>query len=459
MIHECRFDIDKENYCSLTDTIICRCNLSCWDTGHYHCPTCSKTIVRKDLAVLHLTACCKKQTVKREASPTKQSLESETDDVMPRDSGSVVQQSVPSASVLTLDHQYARNSSVSRLSPQSTPTISSSELPSSRVTSLKSVKCPICSAVLYKKNLGIHIQRKHERTKDITAEAHLKGVCVDKSRGLYAVSKRSHGFSVPIHVQRKDWGKQHVIKCELEDCRQYQLLALRSGLAPSTCDHIRSLDYCSNTVTEEPLKHDVLEEMVECKFFGDSKVAACKKRKKEAEEACAPLSLLVELGGSQNRICLSIHEPKIYHYSCLGRVVVTYDVKKNTWHCPCAKARTSCPHKNIGKWHLFQTRKELFATAPPTPGTLPETTYSVSSPPAAPMDMDRSVRYLYEKKKIPATLPGDATTLRALTEYPSKLIPAETTCQLCPGNPDLEETLLITHKAKIVGMNGVMESM
>lgn len=40
--------------------------------------------------------------------------------------------------------------------------------------------------------------------------------------------------------------------------------------------------------------------------------------------------------------------------------MVSYDTKKNTWHCPCLKTKTSCPHKYIAKWHLFETSCELF---------------------------------------------------------------------------------------------------
>lgn len=152
------------------------------------------------------------------------------------------------------------------------------DLPSSCVTNLKSVWRPHCSVVLY--NLLIHIQRKHARPKDITAASHLKSVCVDETRGLFAIPKGTHGFC----VQRKTWGKQHVTKCELKDCR--------SGLSHSLCEHIQSLDYCSKTATEEPLKHEDLEEMPEFKFFGVSKVAACRNWQKAAEEAHMPLSVL-----------------------------------------------------------------------------------------------------------------------------------------------------------------------
>ncbi|XP_062266317.1 uncharacterized protein zgc:165409 [Platichthys flesus] len=45
------------NAVHLQDTIICRCNMSCRGTGHYHCPNCSKTIMRREDMVLHVTGC------------------------------------------------------------------------------------------------------------------------------------------------------------------------------------------------------------------------------------------------------------------------------------------------------------------------------------------------------------------------------------------------------------------
>ncbi|XP_030608723.1 uncharacterized protein LOC115796445 isoform X2 [Archocentrus centrarchus] len=39
--------------------VICRCNLPCRDTGHYHCPHCEKTIMRKEDMTLHVTGCQK----------------------------------------------------------------------------------------------------------------------------------------------------------------------------------------------------------------------------------------------------------------------------------------------------------------------------------------------------------------------------------------------------------------
>ncbi|XP_069372988.1 uncharacterized protein [Paralichthys olivaceus] len=45
------------NAVHLQDTIICRCNMSCRGTGHYHCPNCAKTIMRREDMVLHVSGC------------------------------------------------------------------------------------------------------------------------------------------------------------------------------------------------------------------------------------------------------------------------------------------------------------------------------------------------------------------------------------------------------------------
>uniref|UniRef100_A0A0E9QCM6 Uncharacterized protein n=1 Tax=Anguilla anguilla TaxID=7936 RepID=A0A0E9QCM6_ANGAN len=62
--------------------------------------------------------------------------------------------------------------------------------------------------------------------------------------------------------------------------------------------------------------------------------------------AHVPFCVLLDFGGSPSQICLSIHEPQTHRFSRLGRLIVTYNSKNNTWHCTCAKPRTSCPHKS-----------------------------------------------------------------------------------------------------------------
>lgn len=104
-------------------------------------------------------------------------------------------------------------------------------------------------------------------------QSHLSSVCIDASNGVSAVQRSGHGFSVPVHVQKKTWGKHHQVRCELQECCQYQQLAYRSGQSFSLCEHLRSLDYCSVTVFEELLDPSVLDEMIKLKFFGEGSLS------------------------------------------------------------------------------------------------------------------------------------------------------------------------------------------
>uniref|UniRef100_A0A673HLD4 Uncharacterized protein n=1 Tax=Sinocyclocheilus rhinocerous TaxID=307959 RepID=A0A673HLD4_9TELE len=317
----------------------------------------------------------------------------------------------------------------------------------------KSVRCPHCNLSLLKKNYNTHLLRRHaDLSHDIIQACHLQSVTVDERNGIFAVQKTGHGFSMPVHVQRKTWGKIHQVRCELEECVQYQLLAQRSGLSYSLCSHIRSVDYCRETAAETFLGEDTLRDMMAFKFFGEAKAANSVKRQKAACAARVPLCVPVDFGGSPSQICLSIHEPNIHRFCQLGRIMVTYNTQRNTWHCPCTKPRTSCPQIHISKWHLFQTQRDLFKSEVPT---------TPSSEGCSLLDttgMKRSVQYIFKEKKIPEALPKEVTTPRMKMEYPKQFFPLETTCQLCTGHPELAEAVLVTKKARIVSMMGLIDN-
>lgn len=128
----------------------------------------------------------------------------------------------------------------------------------------------------------------------------------------------------------------------------------------------------------------------------------------------SPLSKIIELDQDQSKIHISVSENQISYYARLGRVMVTYDKKRNAWHCPCAKARRSCPHKAIAKWHLNQTHSCLFQKVRSTNTDV--TTNLLTDPGSAVLE-DRDqyppegknlaslVQYLLTSKKIPAKLP------------------------------------------------------
>ena len=281
---------------------------------------------------------------------------------------------------------------------------------------------------------------------------------MDATNGISAVQRARHGFSVPVHVQNKTWGHLHKVQCELEECRQYHLMAVRSGLTFRHCEHIRSLQYCTDTAEEEHLKEEILSQMVQLQFFGDAKKATCLKRQRNAQACHVPLCVDVTLEEPQMQLCFSVHEPTVNYYSRLGRIMVTYNSKENTWHCPCAKPRISCVQKNISKWHLFQINRDIFKTETETAclSTLHQHQGTVYPP--LDGELKRLVQYIYTFKKLPADLPGDLVKPKVLTDYVTELHPTETICTFCPGSVHLDKSARISSNAKIITMNGVIKS-
>lgn len=459
----------------LLDKKICRCNLNCRNGGHYHCPICDKTIIKRTDMEAHLKSCPIQQTSTSAAAHSKQSQDSSLSSLQPSSSAAsipllpptiistspdlLVQQdtttcTIPSAQSI---QSSTIHSSADTHMTSSSPLVSSSNPSQGPKSKLKKVEYPFGSVTRLKRNLAKHIQKKHpKKSKDVTETDHLKSICVDAKNGISAVQKGGHGFSVPIHVQNKTWGQVHKVQCELEECKQYSKMASRSGLTFAHCEHIRSLQYCTDIATEECLREEVLTEMGHLKFFGDSKKSTCIKRQKYAQEAHVPLCVEVSFEESSKHFCFSVHEPTLHYHSRLGRIFVTYNSSANTWHCPCAKPRMSCVHKNISTWHLFQTNRDVFRTeetSTRTPKKHQDTVY----PPSAEV-FKRLVEYIYRHKNLPADLPDDVVKPKALTDYVTELQPAETVCALCSGPVNLEKSARISRKARIITMNGVIES-
>ncbi|KAG9261007.1 hypothetical protein AMEX_G25953 [Astyanax mexicanus] len=203
--------------------------------------------------------------------------------------------------------------------------------------------------------------------------------------------------------------------------------------------------------------------MVNSKWFGDDKKKLCLDRQNKAKNSHVPLSVCSRIGTPQTKKYISIYEPTVSYYSRLGRVMVTYDTKKNSWHCPCARTKRSCPHKYVAKWHLFQTHRELFRKVRSTEegkhlSTATEDKDSNDEaelgsqlyPPKDIQKLKDITMYIYKYKKLPAVLPEHLRLPSMEKEYPRHLIPEELMCQHCPGNVPLSDPVLITQKAKIL---------
>ena len=162
---------------------------------------------------------------------------------------------------------------------------------------------------------------------------------------------------------------------------------------------------------------------------------------------------------SSHQTFISVYEPNISYYSRLGRVLVTYNSKQIEWCCPCAKARQSCIHKCIAKWHLFQETPALFGNVNCTEedalqesfpnvedvdGRQIEQGPGLQYPPDDPM-LSRMVHYI-SKKKIPVDLPPDLVRAKSRDDFVMHLIPHETICTECTSHAPLSEPQLLARQ-------------
>ncbi|XP_042602320.1 HMG domain-containing protein 3-like isoform X2 [Cyprinus carpio] len=251
--------------------------------------------------------------------------------------------------------------------------------------------------------------------------------------------------------------------CEMDVCNTCAEMAQRSDLLVTPCVHLRSVDYSSAIAPNEDLSEDVLTEMVEQKWFGDTRKNQCLKQRDQAKSKGATFASLVTIGGPDYKYYISVYEPKVSHYSRLARVLVNYNSKTNTWHCPCLKGRKSCLHKSIGKWCLFQMKRQLFTTLPQAeavrePSQHEDVMMSGQQweyPPKGE-GLKQMVQYIYHNKKLPETLSDVFTEDVKEEDIPKHLIPEEEFCSQCPGPVHLSAPILITRNAKVAMLTGVV---
>ncbi len=128
---------------------------------------------------------------------------------------------------------------------------------------------------------------------------------------------------------------------------------------------------------------------------------------------------------------VSVFEPNVSFYNRLVRIMVVYNAKLNTWHCPCTRPRRSCIHKAVCKWHLFQTNIKLFQRVKSTEEDLTcktslqvDTCLSLEKDdaentvyPPTNEDLKKMVQYIFTNKTIPSSLPISTTDLNE-KEFP-----------------------------------------
>ena len=204
----------------------------------------------------------------------------------------------------------------------------------------------------------------------------------------------------------------------------------RSGFISFDCVHLQSLQYCLPLFSHHiELREDVLRDIVSSRWFSEEKKRACLLKEIAANAEGIPFSVEVEVGSSSSRRHVSVYDANLSYYK-FGRVMVMFDIVNNTWNCHCVKAKQSCVHKAIAKWHFFQTRKDLF-TRDESKGTQESqdsedqvetvTSRDFQYPHRDEDLVGRIGRYIHNKKRLPADLPAKVYGLRSETEVPKHL--------------------------------------
>ncbi|CAL8407043.1 unnamed protein product [Arctogadus glacialis] len=141
---QCHLESHIKHSITFKDKKICRCNQSCRDGGHYYCPLCGKTIIRKSAMDLHLKSCTNTQD-----SPSTPAAV-HTSNQNPITVKTATTSPAPPAP-----------------SPQASTVVSSSAVSAAQnksTTGLKKAKCPYCKLTFYKKNISRGHTTKNERT-------------------------------------------------------------------------------------------------------------------------------------------------------------------------------------------------------------------------------------------------------------------------------------------------------
>lgn len=73
----------------------------------------------------------------------------------------------------------------------------------------KRTTCTFCNLVVNKKNIKIHIQRRHSSANtDVTANHHLPSQCIDRNKGIFCCQKKFFWIWKPHTCTEMHLGKQ-----------------------------------------------------------------------------------------------------------------------------------------------------------------------------------------------------------------------------------------------------------
>lgn len=429
--------------------LLCKCETGKSTTRHWHCVHCYRPIHNRQLAQSHMQKCSADNALKTEKGV---GSHSSTKPCMNDESAEPTNTCDPSSR-----ENFDESREHTRRSQRSIrPT----------------VQCPECGLSMKKKNLNVHIHRKHC---DDEARSDLKGYCVDPLNGVFAVCKQPTGPDSYIHVKKKikadgDGHFTTQLLCENLICREAMSVASRSGLAIMDCEHTQAA--LSAKVFQPPpaLKETKLEELLPNN--ANIRAAAAKLNEDALNANVSAVYPLFEDIEAKKYISFSVYiGSRPTSYSLSSRTITKYDLNEKTWICKCCKRR-GCPHKLLTKWFVYETNPSLLGgdSAEDDEEELEEITEEepdetfhyhdqlhsgLRYPPDSDEEKETMMRYWLDSKAIPYSLPREYSCpgLERLSQ--TAFTPQEVECPTC--HVDLGKPTVITEHAILISKEAMHE--
>ncbi|XP_034721014.1 uncharacterized protein LOC117939651 isoform X3 [Etheostoma cragini] len=224
------------------DFFITKCHQACrsGSSGHFHCPFCCKTTIKRQDTMRHLQICRPPLLHARldaDADVRQKDITSQTEECKaepsnpPHLSNDKLPETVHDCEMQGPDHpaegpQDPSSDSVLLSSPRL-------DNPPCRVPRAKhpNILCPHCDVQLLRKNFKKHLYRKHpdKSVGDMAAD-------VNERSEKYAVKNSFLGPLLSLDLQKETWGKEPQIKCESSECQVSELgIAAAWSLSSHVC--------------------------------------------------------------------------------------------------------------------------------------------------------------------------------------------------------------------------------
>ncbi|XP_040177092.1 proline-rich receptor-like protein kinase PERK10 [Rana temporaria] len=190
-----------------------RCMQPCRSVGHYHCHLCKRTIIRRMDMERHLFLCevsavPKPPPAASSPVPIPPPAASSPVPTPPPDASSPVPMPPPAASSSVPTPPHDASSPVPMPPPDASSPVSS---PQSSKSARVNVTCPHCNLCLLKKNLNVHMLRKHaDVLQQMTRVCKLRGVNVDATNGIFSAQRTKHGLSKTVQHRTVQYRTVHL---------------------------------------------------------------------------------------------------------------------------------------------------------------------------------------------------------------------------------------------------------